>query len=192
MRKSRMKRFTALLTTLIMAITMIVTFGIAYAADSYYPGPEVPPDEPVVLETPTTAPTDAPKPSDTPVPATPTPEPAPATPTPEPKFPKADPTPSPTPAPELYTLTIYYKYSDGSQAAIPYVEELYEGASFDVQSPRISGYNITRTKVDGVMKDRELSFVVYYYRAEQYVGIEDYDTPLGLGSTVINIGDCFE
>ena len=41
------------------------------------------------------------------------------------------------------------------------------------------------------MGRRNESFVVYYYGGNTII-IEDYDTPLGLGDVIINIGDCYE
>ena len=187
----RMKRFTAFLTALIMLNFLVVTVGTA-VADKYYPGPEESPEEPVVIETPepTEAPTEAPTGAPT---EAPTAEPTPVPVTPEPKLPDPEPEPTPIWVPEGdYTLTVYYKYTDGSEAAIPYVIKLNEGASFMVYSPVIPGFYVTHLSVSGVMEDRDMAIAVYYYYAEEYAEIEDYDTPLGLGGTVINIGDCYE
>ena len=164
----KIRKGAARFTALIICCVLLVTSGIALAgsSDSYYPGPEEKPEDPVVVTTP--KPTKKPKPVVTPKPRKPKP--------------KAD-----------YTLTIYYQYMDGSTAAQTYVETYAAGTSFNVRSPSINGYITTRKNVSGIMPNRNLSYVVYYYRTEAATEIiEDYDTPLGLGNTVINIGDCYE
>ena len=105
--------------------------------------------------------------------------------------PVVTPRPKPRKPKEQYTLTIYYKYQDGSQAARTFHEEIPVGDTYNVVSPKIPKYTATKLKIKGVMPKRNLVYTVYYYTGGTII-IEDYETPLGLGDTIINIGDCFE
>lgn len=163
---------------LLVALCLVFTSCVgAYAADSYYPGPGEDPEEPVVVVTP------KPKPKPTPAPTPkPTEKPHPPRRTPEPEPEKEDP---------YYTLTVYYLYTDGSPAAVTFQEQFREGDSYQVVSPAIPGYHVSAGSYSGRMPGRNNSFVVWYY-GEGLTVLEDYDTPLGLGNVVINIGDCYE
>lgn len=148
---------------------MLTSFAGAFAeSDSYYPGPGDEPEDPVVVVTPK-----------------PTPKPT--------KKPGPKPTAKPRPKKEekIYRLTVYYRYMDGKQAAVTFEGRFRKGFKYGVVSPTIPGYKMTRKLVSGEMPARDLSFVVWYYR-DDYEVLEDYDTPLGLGNVVINIGDCYE
>ena len=180
MKRNSSKRIR-ILWCLTVALCFVFMSCAAYAAsDSYYPGPSEGPEEPIEVLTP----------EPTPVP---TPEPTPA-PTPKPWTPPRT-TPEPEPEPEeeepIYTLTVVYRYTNGEEAAVTYVNQFREGESYEVISPEIPGYLVTKKVYAGTMSDRDQSFVVWYYR-EGYTILEDYDTPLGLGNVVINIGDCYE
>ena len=172
MKRNLIMKIAAIALLLVMGGAIVVG---ASAADKYYPGPEPKPEEPVVLVTP--------KPE----------EPAPVI-TPEPQPPKrsqATATPEPARQPENYSLTVRYLYKDGSQAAVPYYNVYSPGENFNVYSPNISGYSRSRDTISGKMERRNESFVVYYYDGNTIV-IDDYETPLGLGDVIINIGDCYE
>ena len=95
-----------------------------------------------------------------------------------------------TPVYGVYTLTIYYRYTDGTRAAESYVAELAYNTWFRVQSPAIAGYTPSRAFVQDDMPAHDLTYVVFYTRNDMI--IEDYDTPLGLGNVSINVGECFE
>ncbi len=183
-----MKRSVAFLTVLILCCLMIGTVEPAFAEkDPYYPGPAPGGGgKPVPVVTP--KPTSKPKPNPTPKP---TAKPAPATPKPQP-FKVATPTPEPEEPVEEHTLTVYYEYPDGTPAASTYEETFEKGTEFTVQSPEIPGYNMSHAVVHGRMGHRDMAIVVYYYKGTGYIDIEDYETPLGLGDTIINIGDCYE
>ena len=165
--KKRCMRAWFLITALCI---MLTSFAGAFAeTDSYYPGPGDDPEDPVVVVTPK-----------------PTPKPT--------KKPGPKPTPKPRPKEKIYKLTVYYRYMDGKQAAVTFQGQFRKGFQYGVVSPTIPGYRMTKKLVSGVMPGRNLSFVVWYYRDgwDGYEALEDYDTPLGLGNVVINIGDCYE
>ena len=110
-----------------------------------------------------------------------------------------------------YTLTINYRYLDGTPAAASYTAVLAQGAGYDVTSPVIQGYTASIVRVTGIMPGQNVEYTVIYIPAGSAVPIpaapgtpasaiipdmtimlEDYQTPLGLGTVYTNIGDCFE
>ncbi len=106
----------------------------------------------------------------------------------------------------VYRLTIYYIYLDGSTAAPTYTEQLDAGTEYNVVSPTITGYRPTMYVVSGVMPPRNIEYtVIYIPDAEDgntmvisdktYVSLltlEDYEMPLGLGDSIMNVGICIE
>ena len=62
-----------------------------------------------------------------------------------------------------YTLTIYYKYRNESQAASTYTNnQLHYGESYSVNSPSIPGYTPTQATVSGNMPADNVTVTVYY------------------------------
>ena len=104
----------------------------------------------------------------------------------------------------IFNLTIRYIFVNGSTAAKTYSEALQEGTTFSVPSPVISGYTATAGTVSGTMPARNMQYTVVYLSEEeeypafaisrmlQLFTIEDFETPLGLGSSIVNVGICFE
>ncbi len=99
----------------------------------------------------------------------------------------------------IYRLTIYYIYLDGTTAAPTYTEQLEAGTEYSVTSPEIPGYTPSMYVVTGIMPARDVEYTVIYIPApddpdqpESFMTIEDYETPLGLGATVMNVGICVE
>lgn len=62
----------------------------------------------------------------------------------------------------MYTLTIYYQYTDGTTAATTYTGRYLEGENYLVYSPAIEGYNSSAAFITGTMENRDRSFVIYY------------------------------
>ena len=101
--------------------------------------------------------------------------------------------------PAQYTLTIHYQYLDGTPVAGDYNATLAQGALIDVTSPVIQGFTATIARVLGVMPGQNTEYVVIYIPADTMGQIDDMNViieesrvPLGLGTILINIGDCFE
>ena len=109
-----------------------------------------------------------------------------------------------------YTLTIHYRYADGTVVEPDYVGTFAAGALYDIPSPVRNGY-IYRTPVRGVMPERNHEEWVYYYipgggeeepekkpeenpktTPREVTTLLDYPTPLGLNNVFMNVGDCFE
>ena len=104
----------------------------------------------------------------------------------------------------VFTLTIYYVYADGSKAADTYSAVLQAGSEFSVESPAIDGYVASLSAVSGNMPMRDIQFTVVYLSPDEespifpfsqmlkLFNLNDYETPLGLGFSVSNVGICFE
>ena len=90
--------------------------------------------------------------------------------------------------PGTYTLTVNYIYKGGRQAAPTVTEEHYVDEEYLVESPHIEGYNVSRSRVIGSMPGHDVVVTVIYSTEI----IEDYETPLGVGASGINVGECFE
>ena len=118
--------------------------------------------------------------------------------------------PEPT-EPDTYQLTISYRYSDGTVAAADYILNVKYGEPYSVISPVIGGYTANLETVTGIMPKRPVEVTVIYYEnpgpsddAEPEAGdeipvipfvpflISDYETPLGLGSLSLNVGETIE
>ena len=91
-----------------------------------------------------------------------------------------------------YKLTINYIYENGEEAAPKHEETLKVGDKYEVTSPSISGYRPSTKVVKGTMPGRDLTITVIYKKPGNYITIEDYNDPLGLGNVNLNAGDCFE
>lgn len=61
-----------------------------------------------------------------------------------------------------YLLTIQYQYEDGSQAATPYTQEIFEGETYSHSSPAVSGYAPGRATVTGTMPGSNHTETVTY------------------------------
>jgi hypothetical protein len=77
----------------------------------------------------------------------------------------------------LYTLTIHYRYADGTTAAEDYVGRFAAGEVFTVPSPEIKGYVTTQTTVVGVMAVRDMEITVIY-AAEGETVVTPTPTPM--------------
>ena len=92
---------------------------------------------------------------------------------------------------EEYTLTIYYRTLDGKEVFPMYWQKLREGDPYDVESPVLAGYRAILLRVTGNMPARNVEVTVLYVPEGTKV-IEKVESPLGVGKTVLNKGDCLE
>ncbi len=98
----------------------------------------------------------------------------------------------------IYRLTIHYIYLDGTPAAPTYAEQLLAGSPYEVRSPEIAAYTPSTYMVSDVMLSRDVEYTVIYIPVPNgpggpsYMTIEDYETPLGLGTIHMHIGICIE
>ena len=84
MKTGRTKHVVTLLAVLLISCLLIGTIDLSFAdSDTYYPGPDVTPEEPIIIVTPTSEPEVTPTPTPRPTPTT---APTPAI-TPEPSVP---------------------------------------------------------------------------------------------------------
>ena len=93
---------------------------------------------------------------------------------------------------QIYKLTIYYIFEDGTTAHKEYEAKLYADEKFEVESPEINGYKPNLWMISGVMPDRNLNYTVIYIARTKPVEIQEAVAPLGVGSVVPNTGDCFD
>ena len=67
-----------------------------------------------------------------------------------------------SPEPQTYTLTVNYRYENGSQAAQPFTRSLTAGSSYEITSPIIEGHTADRPIVSGTMPEEDLTVTVTY------------------------------
>ena len=91
-----------------------------------------------------------------------------------------------------FTLTIYYVYADGTQAAPTYQRTLAFGEAYSVLSPVIDGYTANFRLVTGEMPARNMAYTIRYQAAGDGTIIDDYDTPLGLAGVGMCTGETYE
>ena len=84
-----------------------------------------------------------------------------------------------------YSLTINYKYADGTQAAEPHTEPLNYNESYSVTSPQIAGYVADQTTVAGTMGTEAVTKTVTYYLVE--TSIVDASNCSGNGNGSITV-----
>ena len=110
----------------------------------------------------------------------------------------------------FYTMTIQYRYSDGTVAAPDHTDLFTAGTNYSVASPIISGYTANYPVVEGTMGGSNRTVTVIYNpnyvpSGDEPAGdeeptmvplltflISDYETPLGLGSLSLNVGETIE
>ena len=99
-----------------------------------------------------------------------------------------------------YTLTINYVYTTGGTAAPTYRRTaMNAGDRFAVTSPVIDGYTASDATINGTMPAYNLTITVFYAPTGTpeepeipLVDLMEYGVPLGVGSVVANVGECFE
>ena len=69
------------------------------------------------------------------------------------------------PAPKENTLTVNYKYSNGTSAADPVTQSLAPGTEYSIPSPEIAGYTPDIPLVTGTMPEEDLTVTVTYAKA---------------------------
>ena len=97
--------------------------------------------------------------------------------------------------PKVTRLTVQYFFLNGKEAAPAYSISKVTGESYDIVSPKIDGYTATPLRVSGTKKGMDEHFAVIYMAEDPPGGvmtIDDYDTPLDLEDTHVQIGICFE
>ena len=110
----------------------------------------------------------------------------------------------------VYRLTVHYIYLGGGTAAPTHTEQLNAGSSYYVASPGIPGYTVSTKAVSGVLPARDMEYTVVYMPISSsgsgsgsgsgsdadeqptFLTIEDYETPLGLGTSFMQEGICIE
>ena len=92
-----------------------------------------------------------------------------------------------------YVLIINYIDINGDPVAPQYIDILNVGDSYNVTSPEIKGYLPSITNVIGTMPKRDVQYsIIYYPNNQMFYTIDDLETPLGLGYSVLNLGVCIE
>ena len=96
---------------------------------------------------------------------------------------------------QKYRVTIYYQFMDGTEAAETWTDTLYSGEGYDVECPKIEGYRTARQRVIGIVHGADVVITVLYVpdsEGERLVGIDDYETPLGIRQLTVQVGLCIE
>lgn len=99
------------------------------------------------------------------------------------------------PPAKKYTLTINYKYADGSEAKPPHTESLTCGSSYSVTSPVITGYTADKLTVSGNMPDSNVTVNVTYTANEYTVTFDSNggtavpSQPVKSGATAVKPND---
>ena len=101
--------------------------------------------------------------------------------------------------PAIYHLTILYMDTAGNIVATDHQADLPAGSAYSVPSPGVEGLWTDRPLVEGTMPAMDVEIIVFYYPSPSedggqnpYTVLEDYDTPLGVGNTSLNAGECIE
>ncbi len=93
----------------------------------------------------------------------------------------------------VYTLTVYYRFLNGMEAAPTVIEIHSDGETYEVVSPQIPGFTASEAVIRGIMPARDVVAVVLYMpNGTPSVTIETSGLPLGLGLAISNAGDCIE
>ena len=97
-----------------------------------------------------------------------------------------------------YHVTVSYILPDGTPIADPRGEVVSVGDRVSDEPPEIPGYVPIVLHLDDEMPNRNVEHTVIYLPEEQYKNlksfftIDDYDSPLGLGYSAMNVGVCIE
>ena len=97
-----------------------------------------------------------------------------------------------------YHVTVSYILPDGTPIADPRGEVVSVGDQVSDEPPEIPGYVPIVLHLDDEMPNRNVEHTVIYLPEEQYKNlksfftIDDYDSPLGLGYSAMNVGVCIE
>ena len=100
----------------------------------------------------------------------------------------------------VYEVTIVYIDIDGNPIADPTVTPVEVGKPIEIPLPETpNGFKPPKPGVVPVMPARDVEYAVVYIPEEKLndpkfylFTIDDYDTPLGLGASQMNIGICVE
>ena len=89
-----------------------------------------------------------------------------------------------------YQVIIHYIYYNGETAAPDFTEIVNIESELSVSSPDIKGYSPSMSVVEIWHPVRNMEFTVIY--SPGLVSINDYETPLGIGAVMMNVGVCIE
>ena len=104
-----------------------------------------------------------------------------------------------------HTVTVHYVDNTGRTVAPSVTETVAYGDTYSYTSPNVPNYTPNTGVVTGTMPDRDVEVTVIYNPvrrptppaptpepSDDTIVINDYNTPLGLGNTSLNAGECFE
>ena len=94
-----------------------------------------------------------------------------------------------------YEVTINYVSIDGTQVQEPVKEMVEAGQPINISAVTIENFISTGSEQQQIMPARDVELTVIYVPddfAENIISIYGYETPMGLGSTFMNVGVCVE
>ena len=96
--------------------------------------------------------------------------------------------------PKEYDLRVRYRLPDGTEVVPPYGQRIHTGEEYNIESPQIDGYKPVILAVTGVNPGRDEYYTVIYVPEDydDFVGMDHWDEPMGLGETTFQIGLCAE
>ncbi len=104
--------------------------------------------------------------------------------------------------PKTYKVTVQYVLADGTKIREPITTDVRFGESYELDSPDIPGYRAVKLKISGTNPGRDEEYTVIYLPVstehedgtggQNLLSIDDYETPLYLETTYVQIGICFE
>ena len=94
-----------------------------------------------------------------------------------------------------YEVTVNYVALDGTPIGEPVKQQVDVGTEFTIPLLNVAEFQPVSDLVKQTMPARDVEYTVIYLPedfADNLIDINDYNTPLGIGNTVMNLGVCVE
>ena len=94
-----------------------------------------------------------------------------------------------------YQVTVNYVALDGTPVGEPVKQQVDVGEEFTIPLPPVVNFQPVSDPVEQTMPARDVEYTVIYLPddfADELIDINGYNTPLGIGNSVMNLGVCVE